>query len=525
MNYRRKCHIAAVFTFVVFIVSSTSDSNSQIGYSPFIDSISHLITMQTISLQDRGISGDTTVLIGSNADTILSRNTESPYRLLARQYILQKFLSYGLNARYMVYRSSGSNVLAVKTGSKYPNQMYIICSHYDDEPPGPIAPGADDNGSGTSAVLEAARLLAPLTLDYTVVFICFDEEELGLIGSQAYSDSAYARGDSILGVFNMDMIAWDSNNDNQMHLRTDTNSYPLALEALYVFNVYQPQYVPNLIFDPIHNSDHASFWNHGYKAILCIESLQDFNPYYHTIYDNYSHINLPFFLGISRAAVSWLLTAALDYHITFVHAPINTGIENVPSVAVAEIDSHKGIAHGTYGPRLYYRINSGAYNYVSSYYNDLDTFKFSIPGQTSGSTVYYYIAAEDSSGDFVGTLPLGGRGINPPGTIAPPVQFQYPVLTSVIPNSEPVKFSLNQNYPNPFNPVTEIEFSIAKTSVVRLLIYDILGREITSLISGKRNPGDYKVSFDASFMPSGIYYYSLYLDGILFGSKKMVLIK
>ncbi|HRE11119.1 MAG TPA: M28 family peptidase, partial [Ignavibacteria bacterium] len=110
----------------------------------------------------------------------------------------------------------GQNVLATKIGSKYPNQYYIICGHYDNMPSGSLAPGADDNASGTCAVMEAARLLAPFTFDYTLIFVAFDEEEQGLIGSHAYADSSYNRGDSIKGVLNFDMIAWDSNNDYKL---------------------------------------------------------------------------------------------------------------------------------------------------------------------------------------------------------------------------------------------------------------------------------------------------------------------
>ena len=124
----------------------------------------------------------------------------------------------------MDYRSTGRNVLATKTGTKYPNRQYIICAHYDDMPSGALAPGADDNGSGTCAVLEAARLLAPFSFDYTIIFVAFDEEEQGLIGSHAYADTAYNKGDSILGVFNYDMIAWDGNNDYAYSIYSNSNS-------------------------------------------------------------------------------------------------------------------------------------------------------------------------------------------------------------------------------------------------------------------------------------------------------------
>jgi hypothetical protein len=79
----------------------------------------------------------------------------------------------------------------------------------------------------------------------------------------------------------------------------------------------------------------------------------------------------------------------------------------------------------------------------------------------------------------------------------------------VIDVTAPVKFALNQNYPNPFNPSTEIAFSITKEGPVSLRVYDILGREIATLVSENRKPGEYTESFNGSQMASGMYLYVL----------------
>lgn len=86
------------------------------------------------------------------------------------------------------------------------------------------------------------------------------------------------------------------------------------------------------------------------------------------------------------------------------------------------------------------------------------------------------------------------------------------------------EFKLEQNYPNPFNPVTNINFSIPKSEFVSLRVYDILGREVKSLISEQMSPGVYNVDFDASGLSSGMYYYSL-RAGDNVSVKKMVLVK
>ncbi len=99
-------------------------------------------------------------------------------------------------------------------------------------------------------------------------------------------------------------------------------------------------------------------------------------------------------------------------------------------------------------------------------------------------------------------------------------------------NSNTVKdFSLEQNYPNPFNPKTTISFSLRKSGFVKLKVYDVLGKEITTLLSEKKQPGIYKVRFDGEALPSGAYYYRIEIqsdkkeESDFVDVKKMILIK
>jgi len=88
----------------------------------------------------------------------------------------------------------------------------------------------------------------------------------------------------------------------------------------------------------------------------------------------------------------------------------------------------------------------------------------------------------------------------------------------------PENFSLSQNYPNPFNPTTNFEFRIADFGLVRLTVFDAIGREIKVLVNQQLQPGTYEVSWDASAHPSGVYYYRLE-SGSFTQTKKMVLIR
>jgi hypothetical protein len=93
-----------------------------------------------------------------------------------------------------------------------------------------------------------------------------------------------------------------------------------------------------------------------------------------------------------------------------------------------------------------------------------------------------------------------------------------------ISNHVPNQFSLSQNYPNPFNPTTHLGFRIASFGLVKLVIYDILGTEIETLVDEQLNPGTYEVKWNGGNYPSGVYFYRLTAEGNS-ETKKMMLVK
>lgn len=125
------------------------------------------------------------------------------------------------------------------------------------------------------------------------------------------------------------------------------------------------------------------------------------------------------------------------------------------------------------------------------------------------------MAWEDERADNGG---IYAQNINLSGTLGNAV--------SVNPDGDviPVKFNLNQNYPNPFNPTTTISFDLPDNNFVSLKVYNSIGKEISTLISKSLNAGSYKVTFDASKLSSGIYFYRL-TSGNFNSVKKMILIK
>ena len=90
--------------------------------------------------------------------------------------------------------------------------------------------------------------------------------------------------------------------------------------------------------------------------------------------------------------------------------------------------------------------------------------------------------------------------------------------------AKPLNFALNQNYPNPFNPTTTISYSIPEKSFVSLKVYNILGKEVSSLVSSQEEAGSHQVNFNAMNLSSGIYFYTI-RAGNFTATKKLMLLK
>jgi hypothetical protein len=215
---------------------------------------------------------------------------------------------------FFFYGDSMNNVIGEIQGQLDPDRIYIICGHLDSIvwPMAP-APGADDNGSGSAAVLEAARVLGPYNFNYTIRFVLFGAEEVGLVGSEVYASQAYGAGEDIQGVVNLDMILYAPPGRDTLWIPYDDNSQALAEYAGTVMQQYVPALGTEIVYDPSATySDHASFWEFGYPAILGIEHDVDFNPYYHQstdLLENYLSY-FPFGTNCTRAAIAVIASLA-----------------------------------------------------------------------------------------------------------------------------------------------------------------------------------------------------------------------
>jgi len=201
-----------------------------------------------------------------------------------------------------------SSVIATLKGDEPGGRTYVMSSHYDSRNSDNAditqdAPGADDNGSGTAAVIEAARVMAALPTHATVIFATYDSEEQGLLGSAHHASALKAAGVDVEGDLNNDIIGAsvgdqgeknpglvrifsealaagaDPKQVNLVGNENDSPSRELARFAQEVGDRYQPDFKGELVFRLdrfLRGGDHASFNAQGFPAIRFVEPVETF---------------------------------------------------------------------------------------------------------------------------------------------------------------------------------------------------------------------------------------------------------
>lgn len=302
--------IAILFILTLCLILTTSHAQN-----PMVHNLLNDVRIDSLKRFVRGLSGEIPVSINGQLNVIQSRFYLSPGNEKAFQYMKSEFRRYGYTIDSMVFSSQGKNLFAIKPGYKYPNRRFMLGAHYDNLPDSINAPGADDNASGTSTVLEAARVFRNYNFPYTVVFALWDEEEPGLIGSSAYAATVGNQNEILMGYINVDMLGWDGNNDSiaDLHTRPVANSLSLSGKAQQCNSVYNIGLGLHIINPGSGNTDHAPFWNNNLTAIGIDEEYDnDFNPYWHTLADSVGQFNLPFYLKCSKLAYATLADCASD---------------------------------------------------------------------------------------------------------------------------------------------------------------------------------------------------------------------
>ena len=253
-------------------------------------------------------------MINSEPYTITTRHTYSGLPIQkATQFAAEQLAGFGLEVEVDAWQAGHQpKHHRHPARSKPARRDLFLSAHLDNMPPGPHAPGADDNASGASAVLLAAELLSQLQPECTFQFALWTGEEQGLLGSAAWAKTAAAQDKDIRGVLNLDMIAYDSDEAPivDLHARSDLpGSVALARLFAGVVDTYALNLEPDVLVDDWLGdySDNKRFWDEGYSAILAIEDNDDFTPYYHTTDDTLATLNMPYFTEFARASLGTFL--------------------------------------------------------------------------------------------------------------------------------------------------------------------------------------------------------------------------
>lgn len=245
------------------------------------------------------------------------KTTGSVNNTNALNWIKNKYLSYGYTASQMSEdpftfgsNTSSKNLIITKTGTLYPNTYVIICGHYDTI----VGAGVSDNGSGTSIMLEAARILKDIPTEYSIKFIHFSGEEQGLIGSNHYADNVVFQNNvrqmNVRLVFNIDQVGGQlGNNNNTIKCEKGVNgsssnnatSSAFTQQLANCTELYSP--LQTLITNA-YSSDYIPFEQNGDIITGFYENIRSNNE--HTINDTFANIDPTYVFNVGKAAVGAL---------------------------------------------------------------------------------------------------------------------------------------------------------------------------------------------------------------------------
>ena len=213
------------------------------------------------------------------------------------------------------------NVEATLDGQVVPESIIVACGHFDsyNGDNQNAAPGANDDGTGTAAVIELARVLKQAQFRWSVKFLCFSGEEQWMKGSYHWVDStAVPQGLKIAGAYNLDMFGFTPSDTNLLYVTRNAASLPLAVLAESANAWYDiGLHVVNFL-DEDCAGDNTPFWQHGYRAVFACEDSEwgiwnGSDPHYHTDHDTFGNLRMGQVRRTSQLASACIATLAVPH--------------------------------------------------------------------------------------------------------------------------------------------------------------------------------------------------------------------
>jgi hypothetical protein len=375
------------------------------------------------------------------------------------------------------------NIVVSLQGTISPSKVIVVGGHYDSattprDDPMNVAPGADDNGSGTGAVLEIARTLKQTGFkpQSTIRFVTFAAEEIGLFGSSNYAGKARASGMDIRLMINLDVISYSTEplRGSVVRIMYCDSLTPEVTEAMRIaskFTVLSPKPERGC-------SDDYSFSSRGFPSVGFFEGR--FSPYLHSAQDVLANHNMEYCAEVTRVACAVVAT--------FADEPLQ-----VANVQIARVNNTDEFL------LKWSRNNSVAVKHYQVYLGrecGIYDMKF-----TTSDTTLVLENLDEEVRYFAGVTGVDQGNNEGPLTEISFVPGQVPL---------PTAFNLFQNYPNPFNTGTNIWFDIPTSTSVSLKVFDLMGREIAVLVDRKLDAGRHSVRWEAKNCASGVYFYRMH---------------
>ncbi len=302
--------------------------------------------------------------------------------------------------------SHGTNIVVDIPGAVNPNRFVVVGAHFDTRNysggTSAVGRGADDNTSGSAAVLELARILSTAgAFENSIRLVWFSGEEYGLLGSNANANNMLSQGKQVLGMLNMDMIAYRVSTDaRDCDFATNNTSAALTSFCLQTCPLYVPNWAATSGTLSAGSSDHASYNSVGIPAAFFFEDLTQYYPQIHTSADAYPTSTNDFVLAkmICQGVLACAATLADPVDLALVHTELaDTTNASGPYVVDANVTSL--YSSTVTGATLRYRVR-GASTWTSAAMSNVSgsTWRASIPALGTPVTIEYYIEAVDDQG-------------------------------------------------------------------------------------------------------------------------------
>jgi hypothetical protein len=287
-------------------------SGQAIPFSPGVEDVVDAMAVSRLDGYLRDLSGVNAVTVEDTTLAFATRWSLSEPGGLAARYAAELLTGMGFDVRietFPVGNATGMNVVARLPGAVTPDRVYILGAHLDSisELPRTLAPGAEDNGSGSAGVLTAAAALAGHRFESTIELILFSGEEQLVKGSYAYVKNAVAEGRDVRGVVVFDMISYWKDHYGLL-INSEARYGDLMQSAAHAVEAFTDLTWEYSYDDVL--SDHVPFMDAGIPALLLAD--RDFRAYpaYHRSDDTYEKTDPILALKIARAGAAVIAQAA-----------------------------------------------------------------------------------------------------------------------------------------------------------------------------------------------------------------------